>query len=222
MTRIWSGTVTPDTWASVPAVACAQHLQTPANGSGTSLDPDKESIMAKLGIGPHLPVHHECGLHISYEKWKAYLKASNTYSQMCTDGTWTGPTLTAKDIIELFVSKSHLHSHFKKSFPKVIDYPDMAEWPNGEGNTDDPNYNKLVWWFDKVNYTFVDLFEWMNNGGANKGKKVKGKGKGKGKEKNKDRKKDREEGNSKARKDKDSKGRGSKSNELIDSFSIFW
>jgi hypothetical protein len=51
-----SGTVTPDTRASVPAVAHAQCLQTPANGSGTSLDPDNKSIMTKLGIGPHLAV----------------------------------------------------------------------------------------------------------------------------------------------------------------------
>jgi hypothetical protein len=196
-----SGTVTPDTRASLPAVARSQHSQTPADGSGTSLDPFKEGVMNKLGIPLHLAVRDEWGLRLCYEKWKAYLTASNTYTNMRTDGTWTGPPLTGKDIIEIFVSKSHFHSHFKKSFPKVSDHPDMVEWLNNEGDTTNPNYNRLVWGFDKATYTFIDLFKWLDDAGENNRKKGKGKGKGKDK-------KNKEEGGSKKKKDKDLNGKG--------------
>lgn len=153
--------------------------------------------MNKLGIPLHLADRNEWGLPLCYEKWKAYLVATNTYQKMRKEGTWTGKTMTTKDMIELFVSKSHFHSHFRKSFSKVSDYPEMVAWLNREGDTNNPKYNSLVWGFDKVNYTFADLFTWLEDAAEKKnGKKDKGKGKGKDKK-----------GDSK-KKDKDSKGKG--------------
>jgi hypothetical protein len=51
-----SSTITPHTRASLPAVACSQRSQTPADGSGAALDPFKEGVMNKLGIPLHLAV----------------------------------------------------------------------------------------------------------------------------------------------------------------------
>lgn len=162
----------------------------------------KESIMTKLGIPLHFANREDWGLQLSYAKWKAYLNATNTYTNMRKDGTWSGPSLTGKDLIELFVSKSHFHSHFKKAFGKVHDYPEMVEWLGGEGDTANPSYNTQVWGFDKVNYTFADLFAWLE--------KAEGAHKGKGKKKDsKGKKKDDDEGSSK-KKDKDSNGKKGK------------
>ena len=100
-------------------------MSTPATtGSGTSLG-SKAAILSLLGIPGHLCDRSDHSLHISYQKYKAYLEATQTYQRMVADGSWTGNKLHAVDFIELFVSKSFWHSHIKKYFSKVSDHPLM-------------------------------------------------------------------------------------------------
>ena len=161
-------------------------MSTPAmTGSGTS-SASKEAILTLLGIPTHLSDHSDHSLRISYEKYRAHLEAIQTYERMVSDGSWTGKKLSAVDFIELFVSKSFWHSHVKKCFSKVSNYPVMAEWlANGEDMLSDFD----VWGMEKPSYTFKDL-ELYYEQAARKGKK-KGKGKEdkRGKEDKKDHKK---------------------------------
>ena len=53
------------------------------------------------------------GLHVAYEKYKAYLNACRVYEGKVADGSWSGQKLTGVDLIQLFVSKSFWHSHYK-------------------------------------------------------------------------------------------------------------
>ena len=50
------------------------------------------------------------------------------------DGSWTGEKLTAVDLIQLFVSKSFWHSHYKPLFSKVSNSPDMVAWLEGDAD----------------------------------------------------------------------------------------
>ncbi|KAF8218414.1 hypothetical protein L208DRAFT_1351677 [Tricholoma matsutake] len=67
---------------------------------------------------------------------------------------WVGDKLTGADIIQLFVLKSFFHSHYKKSFSKVLNYPDLVDWL--EGNPGAPSDEDL-WGEKKASYTFKDL-----------------------------------------------------------------
>ena len=155
-------------------------LSTPATtGSGTS-SASKEEILTLLGIPTHLSDRSDLGLRISYEKYKAHFEATQTYERMVSDGSWTGKKLFAVNFIELFVSKSFWHSHVKKYFSKVANYPVMAEWL---ADGDDKLSDLDVWGMEKSSYTFKDL-EMYYEQAARKGKK-----KGKGKEDKKDHKK---------------------------------
>jgi hypothetical protein len=156
-------------------------MSTPATtGSGGTSSASKEAILTLLGIPTSLSDHSDHGLHISYEKYKAHLVATQTYERMVSDGSWTGRKLSAVDFIELFVSKSFWHSHVKKCFSKVSNYPVMAEWlANGDDRLSDFD----VWGMEKSSYTFKDLEEYYEQT-AHRAKK-----KGKGKEDKKDHKK---------------------------------
>jgi len=76
--------------------------------------------------------------------------------------------LTAVDLIELFVSKSFWHSHFKPVFSKVSDYLLMVEWLENE--LEDSVSNQEVWGEEKSSYNFKDLHAWLDKS-AGKGKK---------------------------------------------------
>ena len=102
-------------------------MSTPATGSGTSLT-SKEAILTLLGISTHLCDRSDHSLHFLYQKYKAYLEATQTYQRMVADGSWTGNKLSGVDFFELFVSKSFWHSHVKKYLSKVSDHPLMVEW----------------------------------------------------------------------------------------------
>ena len=84
-----------------------------ATGLGTSLS-SKEAILALLRISTHLCDCSDHGLHISYQKYKAHLEATQAYKRMVADGSWTGNKLHAVELIELFASKSFWHSHVKR------------------------------------------------------------------------------------------------------------
>lgn len=87
------------------------------------------------------------------------------------NGTWTRAKLTGTEIIQLFVSKSFFHSHYKKHLSKVSDYPLMVEWLKNTG--EDRPADKDVWGMEKSFYNFTNLEEFLvkNNKLKAKGKK---------------------------------------------------
>ena len=124
-----------------------------ATGSGTSSS-SKEAILALLWIPTHLCDRSDHSLHISYQKYKAHLKATQAYERMVADGSWTGNKLHAVEFIELFVSKSFWHSHVRKYFSKISNHPVMVEWlENGEDRLSDLD----LWGVEKSSYTLKNL-----------------------------------------------------------------
>ncbi len=130
----------------------------------------------------------DVSLPLAYQKYQAFLIAFQTYEDMIKANTWTVARQTKMNIIELFVSKSFFHSHYKCYFPKVAEHEDMVAWLNGD---EDRMCDVDVWGVKKNVYTFMDLTLWLENGGTlevesqdHNGKKRKGtKGKEKRKEK---------------------------------------
>ena len=144
-------------------------------GSGTSMD-SKGAILTLLRILSHLCDHSDHSLHISYQKYKAHLEASQAYNRMVADGSWTGNKLSAVDLIELFVSKSFWHSHVKKYFLKISNFPMMMEWL---GNGLDKLSDLDVWGVEKSSYMFKDLdayFQQAESKGKKKAREDKEKG----------------------------------------------
>ena len=83
----------------------------------------------------------------------------------------TGCKLTGTDLIQLFISKSFWHSHYKPLFLKVSNHPDMAKWL--EGHEDKPS-DEVLWGYKRGTYQFKDLKYYLEE---NEKKKKKGKGK---------------------------------------------
>ena len=188
---------TPATCVSTP-VTCvstpATHSDTPAPSDSittASLNLFKEQILSQLGIAFHLANCSDHSLHIAYQKYKAYLEACHTYEMKVADGSWIGNKLTAVDLIQLFVSKSFWHSHYKKLFSKVANYPDMVAWL--ENGSDRPA-DIIVWGVEKSVYYFKDLEAFLEQ---------KERKKGKGKLKAKDEKRGDEGSSKKSKKKKD-------------------
>jgi hypothetical protein len=164
------------TCLSTPATP-ATASETPASRVETfasALDSFKSEALSQLGIPTHLADRTDRGLHVAYEKYKAHLEACNVYERKLADGSWIGNKLTAMDLIQLFVSKSFWHSHYKPLFSKVSNYPDMVKWLEGAR---DRLSNEVLWGYDKSSYQFKDLKEYLEH------RERKGKGKGKVKEK---------------------------------------
>jgi hypothetical protein len=143
-------------------------MSTPAvSSSGTALAA-KEAILTLLGIGTHLCDRSDQSLHVSYQKYKAHLEASQTYERMIADGSWTGNKLTAVDLIELFVSKSFWHSHVRRYFSQVPNHPLLVSWL--ENKPEDRPSDLDVWGIEKSGYTFKDLDMFLQRADG-KGKK---------------------------------------------------
>jgi hypothetical protein len=149
-----------------------------------TLPEQKLDILTKLNIPLSLADRSDRGLVFAYQKYKGYLQATQNYQQQVADGLWDGPKLTSVDLTELFVSKSFFHSHYKKFFPKVTNYPLLLDWL--ENTPNDRPSDKKVWGEDKSVYTFKDLKVFFE----------KGQGKGKGKKKVQEANSDKEEGSS--------------------------
>lgn len=143
-------------------------------------------VLSQLGIPAHMADRDDRGLHVSYEKYKAYLEACRVYERKVADGVWTGRKLTGTDLIQLFVSKSFFHSHYKPLFSKVSNYPDMVKWL--EGHKDKPS-DEVLWGHKRGTYQFKDLKGYLEENEKRK------KGKGKAKD-------EKLEGSSKKKKDK--------------------
>jgi len=148
--------------------------------------------LTQLGISPGLADRSsDGGLRLAYQKYKAYLQACKTYDEKITDKSWVGNKLTGADIIQLFISKSYFHSHYKKHFSKLSNYPEMVDWLEDGANAP---ADEDIWGEVKGTYNFKDLGEFIEEQEM-KMKRTKRKGKGKGKRK--DDKDDKDEGGSK-------------------------
>ena len=175
----------------------------------------KAQLISVLDIPSHLTDSGDISLQTAYQKYKAYLLASQTVETMMANNAWMIKRPTQTDLIELFVSKSYYHSHYKRFFSQVAQYLDMVAWLE---NQPDQMSDIDVWGIWRTNYTFMDLKVWLKNGGMlesedeygemgkGKGKGLKKErknGKGKGKETEKEGKgkgKEREVGNDKKKK----------------------
>ena len=115
--------------------------------------------MTLLGISPHLATCNDRNIHLSYEKYKAYLQASQTLSKM--EGSWPGKKPSTTDLIEVFVSKSMWFSHYKPAFFKVANYSEMVKWLE---DSDDKGTDLEVWGVEKGSYSLVDLRKFVDNG----------------------------------------------------------
>jgi hypothetical protein len=165
----------------------------------TSISPFKHQLITLLGIPAHLTGTGDVSLPLAYQKYRAFLIAFQTYEDMVMAKTWTIERPTKANIIELFVSKSFFHSHYKRYFPKVAQYGDMVAWLNeDEGRMCGID----LWGVKKDAYTFTDLAIWLQNGGTleiesdyveddKKSKRTKGKEKRKEKVKVQDRRKEK-------------------------------
>ena len=162
--------------ASLPPSGTTTRFTTPAPTTSSSIPENAGLILTQLGISAHVADCSDHGLHIAYQKYRAHLEACHTYERKIADGTWSGARLTAIDLVSLFVPKSFYHSHYKKILGRVSDHPLMVEWL-GNGLEDRPA-NIDVWGYEKANYSWQDLKDYL------KEKDKKGKGKGKKKEDN--------------------------------------
>ena len=162
--------------------------------SASAVDPFKSQLIDRLNIPTHLTGSGDVPLQVAYQKYQAFLVACATLDGMVAQGTWTIKRPSRTELVELFVSKSFYHSHYRRCFSKVVDYPEMVAWLEGQPDSVDVD----VWGVKKATYSFSDLGVWLDNGGAwgsdieDEGHKVK-KGKGKKKEKGKGKEKDLEE-----------------------------
>ena len=114
---------------SIPVTAISStsgfstHMSTPVLGSDIPIpvthptpsgeDSFAAGILSQLGIPAHMADRDDRGLHVAYEKYKAYPEACRAYKKKVADGSWTGCKLTGVDLIQLFISKSFWHSHYK-------------------------------------------------------------------------------------------------------------
>jgi hypothetical protein len=179
----------------------APSMSIPPPYSVPSSDSFKSQLITLLGVDSFLTGSGDVSLPVAYQKYKAFLSASQTLDTMVANKTWAIKRPTKSDLIELFVSKSFFHSHYRRNFPKVAGYPEMVAWleekPDCLSNID-------VWGIHKRVYTFGDLSLWLDNGGtlavdddyvememSSKGRK-KGKDKEKGSEKGKEKKMEKE------------------------------
>jgi hypothetical protein len=57
----------------------------------------KKQILIQLGVDPDLADRTDGGLHEAYAKYKAYLQACQTYSEMKSNKSWVGVTSYSRD-----------------------------------------------------------------------------------------------------------------------------
>ena|ERR1700683_2031639 len=195
-----------------PAVAVGPLDSGPVpTSTSEAVDSFKSQLISLLGIPAHLVAgSRDVSLPVAYQKFKAFLLACHALEGMVGKGTWTIRKPTRTDLIELFVSKSFYHSHYRPNFTKVADYPEMVQWLEGPSDLVAVD----VWGVQKESYSFSDLSVWLENGGKwesdyddeEEDKVMKrGKGKGKAKDLDKGKRKEKEKDLKKDHKKKQSK-----------------
>ena len=88
------------------------HISTPESSSKPSANSFKSQLITLLGIDSKLTGSADILLPVAYQKYRAFLTASQTLEAMVANDTWTIKRPTKSDLIELFVSKSFFHSHY--------------------------------------------------------------------------------------------------------------
>ena len=146
------------------ATPAASHPETPVVSAS---DTFRLAALTQLGISAHLADCTDQGLHVAYEKYKAHLEACQSYERKVADGSWTGEKLTAVDLIQLFVSKSFWHLHYKPLFSKVSHSPDMVAWLEGDA---DRLADQVLWGYQKSVYQYKDLKGYLEEKEKKKGK----------------------------------------------------
>jgi hypothetical protein len=136
------GSLSPPPYAGSPMPAPAEHLT-----------PFREQLMTLLGVPARLTVCNDRNIRIAYEKYKAFLQASQTLSKMFSDGSWPGKIPCSMDLIKVFVSKSMWFSHYKPAFSKVANFPEIVLWLE---DSDEKEMDLDVWGSEKGTYS--DLF----------------------------------------------------------------
>ena len=122
--------------------------------STSNVNSYKAELISLLGIPSHLTGSGDVLLQIAYQKYNAFLVACQTLDQMLANNSWMIKRPTQTDLIELFVSKSFYHSHYKRFFSQVAQYSDMVAWLESQP---DRMSDVDIWGILKANYTFTDL-----------------------------------------------------------------
>jgi hypothetical protein len=134
---------------------------------------DKAALIIKLGLSPELIDRGRASLQFAFKKYKAMLTAEQTYRAMVTNRTWDGNKLDRNDIIELFISRSYYHSHYRPYFQRASHSSLMVQWLEKEKPSDKPD-DLTVWGEIKATYNFADLDKYLL-AFEKKGKSKKGK-----------------------------------------------
>ena len=168
------------------------------NTASTSAVDFKSQLIDLLGIPVHLTGSGEVPLSVAYQKYKAFLVACSTLDELAAKSGWLIRRPTQTELIEVFVSKSFYHSHYRPLFSQLADYPQMVAWLDKPSDFVDVD----VWGVKKASYSFTDLKAWLDNGGKlelnsedefEEYKVLKrGKGKGKGRERGLEKRKGKE------------------------------
>lgn len=78
---------------------------------------------------------------------------------MIADGTWKLPKVNQDTLINIFISKSMYHSHYKVAFKNLAtNHPTMLRWVQ---NGDDKPGDVEVWGIEKRSYSIGDLKDWV-------------------------------------------------------------
>jgi hypothetical protein len=152
----------------------------------------KEYLVLTFDIPKHLlRENSEGGPHVNYRKYKACLKALSVAESMTAAGEWGDVRRPSEtEIVELFIGKTMWHSHFKRIFGRVPQYPQLQKWLNED---EDGPSTIDIFGEEKSSIKFKDLKDWMDT----EDRRIHEKGKGKEKVENK-----------KGRKGEDSKDSG--------------
>ncbi|KAF8871295.1 hypothetical protein BD779DRAFT_1631679, partial [Infundibulicybe gibba] len=150
--------------ATSPPVTVASGSRSRSQTAQASTSDAHDHIAAVLGIDLHLRDSDERGVLPAYKKYKAYLAALQEHQRLSSPDDWSGSRPPARDIVEVFFSRSMFYSHYRKFFAGISHYPMMYTWLEQEGKG--PLTNLEVWGVNLTSssYKFSHLEAWIANG----------------------------------------------------------
>jgi hypothetical protein len=128
----------------------------------------KDELVQELKVPVHLTDRSDAPLRIAYQRWKAHHAAVDTLTKRLADGRWPFKRPTAKQLIEMFTSKSNWHQYYVSAFEDLSDNPDMLSWLE---QGDDAPSNVEVWGVDKDNFHFKDMDSYQSRMKKRSGKR---------------------------------------------------
>ena len=146
-----SSTLVSTSSAAVPMIATAPSLTMPPQHSSIL---SKDELIRELNVPVHLTDRSDAPLRIAYQRWKAHHAAVDALTKRIAEGRWSFKRPNAKQLIEMFTSKSNWHEYYVPAFQNLSDYPDMLLWLEQD---DDAPSNVEVWGVDKDNFLFKDM-----------------------------------------------------------------